>query len=148
MAFYSVDILLVFSSFLASLHWPQGTPDLGKFGISYFELLMMFEVKTGHRLHTEKAVRAHLRPGRPLRMSVFLHSLFRAFGHLPGGFARFFPCQLSAHYARLSRLGWGRYGHGLSLLALVRVVTISFSLPFFISLVIRMEQLQSFLMAL
>ena len=36
---YSVDILLAFSSFLASLHWPQGTPDLGKFGISYFELL-------------------------------------------------------------------------------------------------------------
>ena len=29
-----VDILLVFSSFLASLHWPQGTSDLGKFGIS------------------------------------------------------------------------------------------------------------------
>ena len=30
---YSVDILLVFSSFLASLHWPQGNPDLGQFGI-------------------------------------------------------------------------------------------------------------------
>ena len=44
----SVDFLLVFSSFLASLHWPQGTPDLGKFGISYFELLLMFEVYTGH----------------------------------------------------------------------------------------------------
>ena len=43
---YSVDILLVFSSFVASLHWPQGTPDLGKFGISYFELLLMFEVYT------------------------------------------------------------------------------------------------------
>ena len=28
---YSVNILLEFSSFLASLHWPQGTPDLGKF---------------------------------------------------------------------------------------------------------------------
>ena len=27
---YSVDILLVFSSFLASLHWPQGVSDLGK----------------------------------------------------------------------------------------------------------------------
>ena len=38
----SVDILLVFSSFLASLHWPQGTSDLGKFGISYFELLFNF----------------------------------------------------------------------------------------------------------
>ena len=36
---YSVDILLVFSSFLTSLHWPQDTSDLGKFGISYFELL-------------------------------------------------------------------------------------------------------------
>ena len=108
-----------FSSFLASLHWPQGTPDLGKFGISYFELLMF---------DTEKAVRPHLRPRRPLVFSgfsvgigqeirhgcQFLHSLFRALGHLPGGLARFIPCQPSAHYARLSHLGWGRYGHGLS----------------------------------
>ena len=125
---YSVDILLVFSSFLASLHWPQGTSDLGKLGISYFELLLVFEVFTGHRLHTEKAVRPHLRPRRPLVFSgfsvgigqeirhgcQFLHSLFRALGHLPGGLARFIPCQPSAHYAKLSHLGWGRYGHGLS----------------------------------
>ena len=44
----------------------------------------------------------------------FLHSLFRALGHLPGGLARFIPCQPSAHCARLSQLGGGRYGHGLS----------------------------------
>ena len=44
----------------------------------------------------------------------FLQSLFRALGHLPGGLARFIPCQPCAHYARLSHLGWGRYGHGLS----------------------------------
>ena len=32
---------LLFSSFLASLHWPQEVlPILGKFGISYFELLI------------------------------------------------------------------------------------------------------------
>ena len=68
---YSVDILLVFSSFLASLHWPQGNPDLGKFGISYFELLLMFEICAGHRLHAEKAVRPHLRPRRPLVFRVF-----------------------------------------------------------------------------
>ena len=43
---YSVNILLVFSSFLASLHGPQGNPDFGKFGISYFELLLMFELKS------------------------------------------------------------------------------------------------------
>ena len=88
----------------------------------------MFEVCTGHGLHTEKAVRPHLRPRRPLIFSgfsvgigqeirhgcQFLHSLFRALGHLSGGLARFIPCQLSAHYARLSHLGWERYGHGLS----------------------------------
>ena len=68
---YSVDILLVFSSFLASLHWPYGNPDLGKFGISYFELLLMFEVFTGHRLLTEKTVRSQLRPRRPLVFSGF-----------------------------------------------------------------------------
>ena len=64
----SVDILLVFSSFLASLHWPQGNPDLG---ISYFELLLMFEIFAGHRLHAEKAVRPHLRSRRPLVFSGF-----------------------------------------------------------------------------
>ena len=109
---YSVDILLVFSSFLASLHWPQSAPDLGKFGISYLELLLMFEIFAGHRLLTEKAVRPHLRPRRPLVFSgfpvgigqeirhgsQFLHSLFRALRHLPGGLARFIPCQPSAHY--------------------------------------------------
>ena len=63
---YSVDILLVFSSFLASLHWPQSAPDLGKFGISYLELLLMFEVFAGHRLLTEKTVRSQHRPCRPL----------------------------------------------------------------------------------
>ena len=62
---YSVDILLVFSSFLASLHWPQSAPDLGKFGISYLQLLLMFEVFARHRLLTEKTVRSHLRPVDP-----------------------------------------------------------------------------------
>ena len=118
----------MFSSFLAYLHWPQGTSDLGKFGISCFELLLMFEVYTGHRLQTEKTVRPHLRSRRPLVFSVssvgigqeirhgcqFLHSLFRAFGHLAGGLARFIPCLPGAHYARLSHVGWERYGHGLS----------------------------------
>ena len=124
----SVDILLVFSSFLASLHWPQGVSDMGKFGISYFELLLMFEVFTGVRLQTEKTVRPHLRSRRPLSFSgfsvgieqeirhgcQFIHSLIRALGHLPGGLSRFIPCHHGAHHARLLHLGWGRYGHGLT----------------------------------
>ena len=108
---YSVNILLEFSSFLASLHWPQGDTDLGKFGVSYFELLLMFEIYAGHRLH---AVRPHLRLRRPLVFSgfpvglgqvirhgcQFLHSLFRALDHLPAGLVRFIPCHPSAHYTR------------------------------------------------
>ena len=125
---YSVNIFLGCSSFLASLHWPQGDSDMGKFGVSYFELLLMFEIYASHRLHVGKAIRPHLRPSRPLFFSVFsvglgqeirhgcqfLHSLFRALGLLPGGLPRFIPCQPSAHHGRLSHSGWGRYGHGLS----------------------------------
>ena len=66
---FSVNTLIEFSSFLASLHWPQGDIDLGKFGVSYFELLLMFEVFAGHRLLAENTVFSHLRPRRPL---VFL----------------------------------------------------------------------------
>ena len=54
---YSVSILLEFSSLLATLHWRQDAADLGKFGISYFELLIMFEQHAGHRLNCEKAIR-------------------------------------------------------------------------------------------
>ena len=113
---------------MASLHWPQEVSDLGKFGISYFELLLMFEVFSGYRLQTEKTVRPHLRSRRPLAFSgfsvgigqeirhgcQFIHSLIRALGHLPGGLSRFIPCHPGAHHARLSHLGWGRYGHGLT----------------------------------
>ena len=68
---YSVDILFLFSSFLASLHWPQDASDMGKLGISYLELLLMFEVFAGHRLLAEKTVRPQRRPGRPLVFLVF-----------------------------------------------------------------------------
>ena len=37
----SVNILIEFTSFLATLQWPQGGEDLGKFGASYFELLVI-----------------------------------------------------------------------------------------------------------
>ena len=88
----------------------------------------MFEIYAGHRLHAVKAIRSHLRPRRPLVFSgfpvglaqeirhgcQFLHSLFRALSHLPGGLVRFIPCHPSAHYARLLHVGWGQCGHGLS----------------------------------
>ena len=40
---YSVGILVRFTSFLGTLHWPSGSVDLGHFGISFLELLILFE---------------------------------------------------------------------------------------------------------
>ena len=102
----------------------------------------------------EKAVRPHLRPRRPMVFSgfpvgigqeiwhgcQFLHCQFRASGHLPGGIVRFIPCQPSAHYARLSHLVWGRYGHGLSSRPR-ESCDLSLLTPLLASLVILMEQL-------
>ena len=124
----SVTILLEITSFLASLHWPHGGGDLGKYGISYFELLIMIELFWGHWLNCEKVIRPHLQAKRPLVGSrilpsdpreirqgcQFVCSLFRSLNRLPGGFARFIPCQPSAHYARLVHVGWTQCGHGLS----------------------------------
>ena len=63
---YSVDILVRFTSFLGTLHWPSGSVDLGHFGISFLELLILFEQWAGHRLLSEKVTRPHVRAGRPI----------------------------------------------------------------------------------
>ena len=47
------------SSWSSLLFWPHciGLRVIliwGKFGVSYFELLLMFEIYAGHRLHAEK----------------------------------------------------------------------------------------------
>ena len=47
---HSVNILLEFTSFLASLHWPRDGGDLGEHGISYFELLIMIELFFGSQV--------------------------------------------------------------------------------------------------
>ena len=53
---YSVGILVRFTSFLGTLHWPSGSVNLGHFGISFLELLILFEQWAGHRLLGEKVV--------------------------------------------------------------------------------------------
>ena len=93
-----MGILVRFTSFLGTLHWPSGSVDLGHFGISFLELLILFEQWAGHRLLGEKVTRPHVRAGRPISLpSVpvsegieirhgcqFLSSLLRALGKLPG----------------------------------------------------------------
>ena len=43
---YSVSILC----FLDTLHWPAGEADSGHFGVSFLEVLILFEQRTSHRL--------------------------------------------------------------------------------------------------
>ena len=58
------------SPFLGSLHLPDSGLDLGVGGISYVELLILFELWTGERLVLEKAHPWYLRPGRPISVSA------------------------------------------------------------------------------
>ena len=39
---YSVGILCEFTAFLGSLHWPLDAVDMGHFGVSFLEVLILF----------------------------------------------------------------------------------------------------------
>ena len=56
---YTPGLLVKWVSFLA-LHWPAGGPDLGVGGISYLELLILYELWAGERLSLEKACPRYL----------------------------------------------------------------------------------------
>ena len=111
---YSVGILVRFTSFLNTLHWPSGSVNLGHLGISFLELLILFEQWAGHRLLSGKVTRPHVRANRPILIpSVpvsegieirhgcqFLSRLLRALSKLSGGVGRFLPCWLGSHMSR------------------------------------------------
>ena len=115
-------------SFLNSLHWPVGDLDLGVGGVSYVELLILFELWAGERLSLEKALPRYLGPGRPISVSAvpfgpgidiwrscrFIGALMRSLCLLPGGLGRFVPCSIGANHCRLRHLGWEKCGHGLT----------------------------------
>ena len=125
---YSVGLLYNFASFLGTLHWPVDTGDMGHFGVSYLEVLILFEHWLGHRLLSEKVTRMHLRANRPICFSPapvsegiqirqgrqFISSLFRALGKLPGGVGRFITCVVGGHMSGLRHLGWLQCSRGLT----------------------------------
>ena len=47
---YTPGLLVKWVAFLGSLHWPAGGLDLGVGGISYAELLILYELWAGERL--------------------------------------------------------------------------------------------------
>ena len=125
---YTPSLLVKWVSFLNSLHWPVGDLDLGVGGVSYVELLILYELWAGERLFVEKAHPRYLRPGRPISVSAvpfgagidiwrscrFIGSLMRSLCLLPGGLRRFVPCSIGANHCRLHHIGWEKCGHGLT----------------------------------
>ena len=122
---YSVGILGKFTSFWGTLHWLTSSDDLGHFGISFLELLILFEQWAGHRLLSEKVTRQHVRANRlisipsvPVSEGIeirhgcqFISSLVRALTKLPGGLGRFLPCRVGSHMSTLSVLMVQLLGH-------------------------------------
>ena len=125
---YSVGMLVKWVAFLHSLHWPADGCSLGVGGVSYVELLILYEVWAGERIELEKAVPGYRRPGRSISVSAvpfgpgtdiwrscrFLGALFRGLRDLPFGLRRFVPCDIGANHCRLRHIGWERCGHGLT----------------------------------
>ena len=127
MALHS-GLLVKWVSFLGGLHWPAGGLDLGVGGVSYVELLILYELWAGERLSLEKAHPRYLRPGRPISVSAvhfcpgidiwrscrFIGALMRSLCLLPGGLRRFVPCSIGANHCRLRHIGMEKCGHGLT----------------------------------
>ena len=125
---YTPGLLVKWVSFLHSLHWPVGDLDLGVGGVSYVELLILYELWAGERLSLEKAHPRYFRPGRPISVSAvpfgpgidiwrscrFIGALMRSLCFLPGGLRRFVPCSIGANHCRLRHVGWETCGHGLT----------------------------------
>ena len=125
---YTPSLLVKWVSFLGSLHWPAHGGDLGVGGVSYVELLILYELWAGERLVLEKAHPRYLRPGRPISVSAvpfgpgidiwrscrFIGAMMRSLCLLPGGLDRFVPCSIGANHCRLRHLGWERCCHGLT----------------------------------
>ena len=125
---YSPGLLVKWVSFLNTLHWPVGGLDFGVGGISYVELLILYELWAGERLSLEKARPRYFRPERPISVSAvpfgpgidiwrscrFIGALMRSLCLLPGGLRRFIPCSIGANHCRLRHIGWEKCGHGLT----------------------------------
>ena len=63
---FSTNMLVKFLTFLSTLRWPEGLKEMGKHGVSFLEMLVLFEVWLGHRLLPEKTEPISRRSGRPI----------------------------------------------------------------------------------
>ena len=125
---YSVSLLVKVLAFLGTLRWPAGSVEFGVGGVSFVELLILYEQWAGEGLCLEAAIPKSRRVGRPISVSAvpfgpgidiwrscrFLGAIFRALRMLPGGLGRFLPGSIGANHCRLRHSGWGKCCHGLT----------------------------------
>ena len=110
---------------MRSLIWALGG---GEEGVSFIELLILYERWAGERLRVEDAIPKYRRPGRPISVSAaplcpdidiwrlcqHLGRLIRALCRLPGGLGRFVPGRIGTNHSRLRHIGWEKCCHGLT----------------------------------
>ena len=91
-------------------------------GVSYVELLILYELWAGERLAVEKAHPRYLRPGRPISVSAvpfgpgidmwrscrFIGAMMRSLCMLLGGLGGVVPGSMGANHCRLHHVGWER----------------------------------------
>ena len=127
---YTLGLLVKWVSFLGSAHWPAHGGDLGVGGISYVELLILYELWAGERLVLWRkltlatifvqGVQFQCRlflfgPGIDIwRSCRFIGAMMRSLCLLPGGLGRFVPCSIGSNHCRLRHLVWERCCHGLT----------------------------------
>ena len=125
---FSPGSLVKITAFLSSLSWPGEVEDLGPGGISYVELLILYERWAGERLRVENSLPKHKRRGRKVEVAAaplvpdvqiwklcrYLGAMIRALNNLPGGLGRFLPGRIGANHGRLRHVGWEKCCHGLT----------------------------------
>ena len=105
---HTTGLLVKWVAFSGSLQWPAGGLDLGVGGVSYVELLILYELWAGESLYLEKAHPRYL-PGIDIwRSCRFIGALMRSLCLLPGGLGRFLPCSIGANHCKLRLVGGKR----------------------------------------
>ena len=93
---------------MGALHCPAAGAYLGSGGVSYVEMLIMYELLAGERLVPEKAAPRYRRPlvaqfqcrlffliqALIFGVLFFIGGMMRAFGTLSGGLGQFLPCNI------------------------------------------------------